>query len=141
MAVREFQERVELQVTGLVDDATAEALNFDPHDEVPSGFPGVSVTAVSKMFHPRTPRVNIRIHLPSVLGALVDTDRGGQKMVLMAVSSIRAESEGFEPISERRPKFNTSEGGRPFDNYASREAWETKVLPAASASKGGALFS
>ena len=132
MAVRKFQERVELQVTGLVDDATAEALNFDPHDEVPSGFPGVSVTAVSKMFHPRTPRVNIRIHLPSVLGALVDTDRGGQKMVLMAVSSIRAESEGFEPISE---------GGRPFDNYASREAWETKVLPAASASKGGALFS
>ena len=119
-AVRQFQERERLPVTGVVDEATAEALQFDPNDEVPSGFPGVSVTAVSKMFHPQTPLKNIREHLPSVLGALVDTELRDQKMVLMSLSSIRAETEGFETISERQSKFNTTEGGSPFDKYENR---------------------
>ena len=101
-------------------DTTSAALNFDPDAEMPSGFEGVSVTAVSQMFSPHTPLKNIREHLPNVLGALVDSELRDQKMVLMALSSIRAETEGFKPIGELPSQFNTSEGGQPFDKYDNR---------------------
>ena len=120
-AVRAFQDINGLTVDGVVGDTTAAALDFDPDAEIPSGFEGVSVTAVSRMFSPHTPLKNIREHLPNVLGALVDSELRDQKMVLMALSSIRAETEGFEPISERQSKFNTSEGGLPFDKYDNRK--------------------
>jgi len=41
-------------------------------------------------------------------------------MVLMALATIRAETESFEPISEGKSKFNTSPGGHPFDLYGNR---------------------
>jgi peptidoglycan L-alanyl-D-glutamate endopeptidase CwlK len=41
-------------------------------------------------------------------------------MVLMALSTIRAETEGFEPIPEGRSRFNTSPTGHPFDLYDKR---------------------
>ena len=120
-AVRAFQDINALTVDGVVGDTTAAALNFDPDAEMPSGFEGVSVTAVSQMFSQHTPLRNIREHLANVLGALVDSELRDQKMVLMAVSSIRAETEGFKPISELPSRFNTSEGGLPFDKYDNRE--------------------
>ena len=118
--VRAFQNINGLTADGVVGDTTAAALNFDPDAEIPSGFEGVSVTAVSQMFSPHTPLKNIREHLPSVLGALVDSELRDQRMVLMALSSIRAETEGFKPISELRSTFNTSPNGQPFDKYDNR---------------------
>jgi peptidoglycan L-alanyl-D-glutamate endopeptidase CwlK len=41
-------------------------------------------------------------------------------MVLMALSTIRAETAGFEPISEGVSHYNTSPGGQPFDLYDHR---------------------
>ena len=41
-------------------------------------------------------------------------------MVLMALATIRAETESFEPISEGQSRFNTSPGGHPFDLYDHR---------------------
>ncbi len=41
-------------------------------------------------------------------------------MTLMALATIRAETEGFVPISEGQSRFNTSPGGHPFDLYDSR---------------------
>ena len=120
-AVRAFQDINGLTVDGVVGDTTAAALNFDPDAEIPSGFPGVSVTAVSRMFSPHTPLKNIREHLPNLLGALVDSELRDQKMVLMALSSIRAETEGFKPISELKSTFNTSPDGRQFDLYDDRK--------------------
>ncbi len=38
----------------------------------------------------------------------------------MARSTIRAETESFEPISEFRSRFNSSPGGLPFDLYDHR---------------------
>ena len=35
----------------------------------------------------------------------------------MALATIKAESAGFAPISEGKSKWNTSQGGEPFDLY------------------------
>jgi peptidoglycan L-alanyl-D-glutamate endopeptidase CwlK len=96
-AVRAFQDSFGLDVDGFVGPDTAEALELNVDGEIPSGFDGVSVTAVSKMFSPHTPLKNIRQHLPNVLASLVDTELRDQKMVLMALSTVRAETEGFAP--------------------------------------------
>ena len=119
-AVRAFQEINRLGVDGIVGDTTAAALGFDPNAEIPSGFAGVSITTVARMFSPHTPLKNIRAHLPNVLGGLVDAELRDQKMVLMALASIRAETEGFRPISELPSKFNTAPDGPPFGSYDHR---------------------
>lgn len=69
---------------------------------------------------PATPVGNIKRHLPPVLDALVEFSLVEKPMVLMALASIRAETEGFEPIGEGRSKYNTSPNGHPFDLYDNR---------------------
>ncbi len=67
------------------------------------------------MFPPATKRSKIEANLPFVLSGLrarVITDR---PMVLMALATIRAETEGFVPISEGISRFNTRT--TPFDLY------------------------
>ena len=135
-AVRAFQDFNGLTVDGVVGETTAAALNFDPDAEIPSGFEGVSVTAVSQMFSPHTPLRNIREHLPNVLGALVDSALRDQKMVLMALSSIRAETEGFKPISELKSRFNTSPDGHDFDLYDDRTDLGNQGKPDGARFKG-----
>jgi peptidoglycan L-alanyl-D-glutamate endopeptidase CwlK len=119
-AVAAFQEIYGLPVDGVLGGTTASALDFDPQAEIPSGFEGVSVNHVSRMFSPHTPLKNIREHLPNVLGGLAGQSLRDQKMVLMALASIRAESEGFKPVDELPSKFNTADGGPPFGKYDNR---------------------
>jgi peptidoglycan L-alanyl-D-glutamate endopeptidase CwlK len=69
---------------------------------------------------PFTPVQNIRSHLPVVLDALVEPQLTDKPMVLMALATIRAETESFEPISEGQSMLNTSPGGHPFDLYDNR---------------------
>jgi peptidoglycan L-alanyl-D-glutamate endopeptidase CwlK len=63
---------------------------------------------------------NIRTHLPFVCDALVQHALVDKPMVLMALATIRAETESFEPLSEGQSRFNTSPGGHPFDLYDHR---------------------
>ena len=79
----------------------------------------VTLDVVADMF-PFTRLDAIDRHLPAVLGALRRFDLVDQPMVLMALATIRAESEGFEPIDELPSRFNTSPGGHPFDLYDNR---------------------
>ncbi|MER9456150.1 MULTISPECIES: M15 family metallopeptidase [unclassified Mesorhizobium] len=72
---------------------------------------------VTKMF-PVTPKSNIAANLPFVLQGLVRIDLTDSEMVLMALATIRAETEGFVPISEGRSRFNTI--STPFDRYEGR---------------------
>jgi putative chitinase len=74
----------------------------------------VTPARAKKMF-PATPLAPITKHLPFVLQALKDSDLGDKPMVLMALATIRAETEGFVPISEFKSKFNTK--STPFDRY------------------------
>ena len=75
----------------------------------------VTAAKVKQMFVPATPIANIVKYLPSVIGGLRAVGMTDRAMLLMALSTIRAETEGFEPISEGRSKFNTVNS--PFDLY------------------------
>ncbi|MGH6648959.1 glycoside hydrolase family 19 protein [Aquabacterium sp.] len=76
--------------------------------------------AVRRLF-PATKPSNIARYLPYVAAALQEaglTDRG---MVCAALGTIRAESEGFLPISEFPSQFNTRPGMAPFSAYEDRK--------------------
>ena len=64
---------------------------------------------------PVTPKASIAANLPFVLDGLRARALGDRPMVLMALATIRAETEGFVPISEGQSRFNTR--ASPFDLY------------------------
>ena len=114
-----FQRSEGLVPDGVAGARTFAALGLDQDPDPPLGIGNVSVDAVAGMF-PQTPRRNIEANLPPVLGALDDADLLERLMVLMALATIRAETEGFVPINEFQSRFNTSPGGHPFDLYDNR---------------------
>jgi len=111
-----FQKSAGLLADGIAGPRTLGSLGLVANDSLPSVIPGVTVTMVSKIF-PVTPVDNIRDNLPYVLKGLGERALGDKPMVLMALATIRAETESFQPINEGLSKFNTSPGGRPFDLY------------------------
>jgi putative chitinase len=74
----------------------------------------VTVAMVCKMF-PATKPASITQNLPFVLDGLQAVDLTDKAMVCMALGTIRAETEGFVPISEFKSVFNTAT--TPFDKY------------------------
>ena len=80
----------------------------------------VTPAMVALMFPKATPRRNIEAHLPRVLAALHEIGLGDADMVCMALATIRAETEGFAPISEGVSRFNTAPGGPHFGLYDHR---------------------
>jgi peptidoglycan L-alanyl-D-glutamate endopeptidase CwlK len=69
---------------------------------------------------PITPIENIKENLPLILDALIAAKLPDRAMVLMALGTIRAETESFVPSSEGQSRFNTSPSGHPFDLYDHR---------------------
>lgn len=119
-ALLAFQRSEGLLADGIAGPRTLAALGQAKKDDVwPDVMAGVSVQAVSGMF-PFTPIGNIRENLPPVCAALGDSGLTDQPMVLMALATIRAETESFEPVGEGRSRFNTSPRGHPFDLYDHR---------------------
>jgi peptidoglycan L-alanyl-D-glutamate endopeptidase CwlK len=118
-AVLAFQKSEGLLAHGIVDEETLTALGFEPEDGTRATIPEVTVAIVTKMF-PFTPIDNIKKNLPIVLEALQAAGLIDKNMILMALATIRAESEGFTPINEMPSRFNTSPGGHPFDLYDRR---------------------
>ncbi len=123
-ALTAFQEARNLTIDGIAGPRTWAALRWEPPEEVsgPSSplDEGVSVSMVAKMF-PDAPLHNIKKYLPHVLMALSKENLSDRNMVLMALATIRAETAGFEPISEFRSRHNTSPQGHPFDLYDFRK--------------------
>jgi len=74
---------------------------------------------VADMF-PFTRLDSIARNLPHLLEALRQFSIVDKPMLLMALATIRAESEAFEPVDELPSRFNTSPGGHPFDLYDHR---------------------
>ena len=135
-AVMAFQNSEGLAADGVVGLLTQKALGLVEAD-VPDNFniQAVTVKIVAKMF-PSTPLGNINIHLPFVLDALKEDGLADKQMVLMALATIRAETAGFEPISEGKSRFNTSPNGHPFDLYDNRKDLGNRGSPDGSSFKG-----
>ena len=74
----------------------------------------VTVDMVCKMF-PATPKAPIVRNLPFVLDGLQSRGLTDKEMVCVALATIRAETEGFVPISEFVSSLNTTTN--PFDHY------------------------
>lgn len=81
--------------------------------------PDITAEIAARML-PGAPPANIESNLPLVLNALVPPDLADKPMILMALSTIRAETASFAPIAEGRSIYNTSPGGHPFDLYDHR---------------------
>jgi putative chitinase len=119
-AVAAFQRSAGLTADGVVGPQTASALGLDAGPPpVVSLIPAVTVPMVCQMF-PATPQGNIQQNLAPVLNALVQPGLAFKSMILVALGTIRAETESFMPISEGQSQFNTSPGGHPFDLYDNR---------------------
>lgn len=119
-AVFAFQKSERLLSDGVAGPRTLAALGMAEPADVVSAVPGVTVTVVSEMF-PHTQIGNIKANLPPVLHSLVDSELTDKPMVLVALATIRAETESFEPIAEGRSRYNTSPNGHPFDLYDYRK--------------------
>jgi len=119
-ALMAFQHSENMLADGVCGPKTARALGFDEPGPMPDITGNVTVELVSRMFPPAPVR-NISANLPHVLEALAGATLADKPMVLMALATIRAEVESFQPIAEGVSRFNTSPGGEPFDLYDSRK--------------------
>jgi peptidoglycan L-alanyl-D-glutamate endopeptidase CwlK len=144
IALKAFQKS-----NGLLDDGKAGAktltiLNKFGSDELvnlppKTGKPTIerfTSNVVRQIFSPQTPLKNINLHLPVVLQAMREAGMAEKDMLLMALATIRVETEGFEPISEFRSKFNTSPTGHPFDLYDNRKDLGNQGTPDGERFKG-----
>lgn len=131
-AVRACQESKGLSSTGQVDEETQDVVGMNQPDVTKIPVPvidNITVDIVAQMFSPSTPRRNIETYLPGVLAALKEADMDDRDLVLMALGTIRAETEGFEPISERQSKYNTDPGAHPFNKYDNRSSLGNRDRP------------
>jgi peptidoglycan L-alanyl-D-glutamate endopeptidase CwlK len=119
-AVMAFQRSEGLLADGVVGPRTGAALGLSNPPPAVSAIPAVTPEIVCRMF-PATPAANIQANLPAVLNALVAPQLVDKAIVLMALATIRAETESFQPVSEGVSRFNTSPGGHPFDLYDNRK--------------------
>lgn len=71
--------------------------------------------AIAKAMFPFTKTAAIESNLPQVLAGLRAVGLSDVDMGLIALATIRAETEGFRPIDEGQSRFNTQV--RPFDRY------------------------
>jgi peptidoglycan L-alanyl-D-glutamate endopeptidase CwlK len=139
-AVIAFQRSEGLVPDGIVGQDTAQALSFDAAVLPPlPAMPAVTVNIVSKMF-PGTHLDPIRTNLPFILAALANADLTALPIVLAALATIRAETAGFEPISEGRSIYNTSPNGQPFDLYDNRKDLGNQGPPDGADFKGRGYF-
>lgn len=113
-AVIAFQTSVGLIPDGIVGQNTWAALNTSNKHTVDTGL--FTVDAVSQMFDD-APRRNIEKYLPTVLKALEKLELGDRDMILMALSTIRAETASFAPISEFQSRHNTTPDKHAFNRY------------------------
>lgn len=116
-AIRRWQSGIGLVADGVVGPRCLEILGLLAR--APMALP-LDLAAVRKVF-PATKPANIDRYLPYVAAALASVGLTDRAMILAALGTIRAESEGFLPIAEFPSQFNTAPGGAPFGKYDGRK--------------------
>lgn len=114
-----YQRSKGLLADGVAGPRTLKSLGLVDDDNLATVIPGVTTQAVSRLF-PFTPIGNIKANLPPTLAGLEAFGLVDRPMVLVALATIRAETESFEPVAEYRSRYNTSPNGHPFDLYDRR---------------------
>jgi hypothetical protein len=115
-AIRRWQAGVGIIADGIVGPRCQVLLGLiDPQGDDFGAFK-MNVGRVSRLF-PATKPANIARYLPYIEAALGVTRLTDRPMVLGALGTIRAETEGFVPIGEFQSQFNTRPGERPFGLY------------------------
>lgn len=126
-ALRAFQRSEGLVVDGEAGSFTMAALRGErrPARDDSALF---SVNVVCRMF-PATPRKNVEANLGAIITAMRDVGLADRKNLLMALATIRAETESFMPVKEGLSKYNTSPGGKPYDLYDCRRDLGNRGYP------------
>lgn len=112
-AVRRWQAGIALVADGVVGARCQVLLGLMPVTKLSLT---LGTNEVRALF-PATKPANISRYLPYVLAALGAAGLKDGPLVLAALATIRAETEGFLPITEFRSQFNTDPGQAPFNRY------------------------
>lgn len=124
-AVMAFQKSNGLLADGIVGPRTSKELFGGINDQLVIDIKAQSVAKkinpkiVSRMF-PHSPMDKIKENLPVIIKEMRELELECKYMLLVALATIRAETETFEPVDELKSRFNTSPGGHPFDLYDHR---------------------
>jgi len=130
-----FQKSAGLLADGIAGPRTLTALGLSDDPALEDALSKFTLVKVKQMF-PFTPQANIKTNLPFVLDGLRAYSLVDKTMGLMALATIRAETESFRPIDEMQSKWNTSPGGNPFDLYDNRKDLGNTGTPDGSLFKG-----
>ena len=115
-AARRWQAGVGLIADGVIGPRCQQLLGL--RKAVPMAV-DLRLGPVRQLF-PATKPANVDRYLPYVSAALQAVGLTDRPMVCAALGTIRAESEGFVPISEMPSPFNTRPGLGPFSAYEGR---------------------
>ncbi len=112
-ALRRWQAGVGLLADGVAGPRCQALLGLLPLPR--PGYP-MQLAAVRPLF-PATKPANVERYLPYVEAAMAALQLADRPMLLAALGTIRAETEGFVPISELPSQFNTLPGQPAFSAY------------------------
>lgn len=116
-AARRWQSGVGLVADGVIGPRCQELLGLRQPQKMAVA---LDLVHVRRLF-PATKPANIDRYLPYVAAALGACGLTDRPMICAALGTIRAESEGFLPISEFPSQFNTLVGQAPFSAYEGRK--------------------
>jgi hypothetical protein len=112
-AIRQWQAAMGMQADGVLGPCALNVLGV--RQDPPLATP-LSLELVKPLF-PFTKPANIARYLPYVSAALRAHKLLTRDLVLTALGTIRAETEGFLPLSEGISVYNTPSGSAPFSAY------------------------
>jgi peptidoglycan hydrolase-like protein with peptidoglycan-binding domain len=115
-AVRHWQSGIGIVADGIVGPYCQALLNLVVHPELELP---LTVDFVNSLF-PGAKASTVQRHLPYVAAALRAVGLLDKPMILAALGTIRAETDGFAPIAEFPSQYNTRPGMPPFSSYDGR---------------------
>lgn len=115
-AVRHWQSGIGVVADGVVGPYCQALLSLAEHPKL--ALP-LTVDFVSSLF-PGAKTSSVQRHLPYVAAALRAVGLVDELMILAALGTIRAETDGFVPIAEFPSQYNTKPGMPPFSSYDGR---------------------
>lgn len=115
-AVRHWQSGIGIVADGIVGPYCQALLNLVAHPPLALA---LTVPSVKTLFQ-GAKLSSVQRYLPYVLAALRATGLTDRPMILAALGTISAETDGFVPISEFPSQYNTRPGMPPFSSYDGR---------------------